>query len=163
MRPLRNRSATAEPEDVEEIASRLIWREVIVFAFQDSTMADRGMSRETDLSEPAGLIVDHRLTDLARRVHHERSITRDRLMERNAGDEQELGAVVRCDRYFVAVAFEHHHVVFARDLIAEVRFAAEDECERVVRRGNRLRAARAGGETDVQVDDWRAGVGGRAW
>src|ERR1043165_3548471 len=119
------------------------------------------VSLSRDLAEAAGLIVEHGLADLAGRVHDERTVADDRLVERLAGDEQELGAFVRRDRDLVAVAAEDDGVVLARHTIAARRFAADEKREGVVRVRHGLREARARGETDVEVDDGRAGVDAR--
>ncbi len=53
------------------------------------------MRASADLAEPAALVVEHRLPDFPGGVHHEWPITRDRLIERNAADEQQLGVATR--------------------------------------------------------------------
>src|ERR1041385_6273267 len=119
------------------------------------------LSLSRDLAEAASLVVEHGLADLAGRVHDEGTVADDRLVERLAGDEQKLGALVRRDRDPVAVAAEDDGIVLARHAIAERRLASDDEREGVVRLRHGLREARARGETDVEVDDGRAGVDAR--
>lgn len=64
-----------------------------------------------NLAEVAALVVDHGLPDFAGGVHHERAVPRDRLIQRNAADEQQFGSALRCDRDCVAIAVEDDQVV----------------------------------------------------
>ena len=52
-----------------------------------------------DQSKPSALIIAERLLDLFARVHHERTIARDRLVQRLAGEQQDLRRACGVSRY----------------------------------------------------------------
>src|SRR5258708_3229983 len=111
-----------------------------------------------DLAEAAALVVDHRLTDLSGGVHDEWPVARDRLIQRNAADEQQFGSVLCCYRHCIAVALEDDGIVLTRRPRAKRYLSADDEREGVVRFGNRLRKASTRGEAHVEIHDRRARV-----
>src|SRR6266542_3184244 len=80
---------------------------------------DGGNDRSADLAQPPALEVLDGGDQLRARVHHERSVTRDRLVQRDAADEKEPQNRARraFDADGVAVARELHHLVPARGAV----------------------------------------------
>ena len=67
-------------------------------------------------AEAPAVEVGDRLRDLGLRVHHERTVADDGLVDRLAAQDQQRRVAVRLDRDVVALAVEQHDLRFARDL-----------------------------------------------
>ena len=74
---------------------------------REATLLSRmhgSVARPRQAAELRALVVAHGLLDLVARVHHERTVPRDRLAERLAGDEQHARRPLRGEAHGVALA-----------------------------------------------------------
>src|SRR5215470_7429802 len=66
--------------------------------------------RPRDLAHLAALVVAHRLDDLRLRVHHERAVARDRLLDRHAREQQQPPASFRSAKADRVARAEHREL-----------------------------------------------------
>ncbi len=107
---------------------------------------------------PAGAVVLERAHDLFVRVHHERAVLRDRLVQRAAGNQdgaRAIGAGRERDAVAARGVGQDRHALHRHRLIADRERAPVDVDERVVRGRQRLREAAAGRQVDVQIQRLR--------
>src|SRR5438046_4541897 len=90
-----------------------------------------------------------RLLDLRARVHHERTVARDRLSQRARGGEQETAAGGAGGRFDHVTIAEHDKCGRAHDLLAEARLAVIHVGECGVAARHRLAKRRAGRQHDA--------------
>src|SRR5262249_3121284 len=118
-------------------------------------------SDSADLAQAAALEILERLDELLPRVHDERPVSRDRLMEGSSRDEEraKLRARVRFERDLVSVITEPNQIVAPRRsfLAAKDAFSFDDVGERVEFLGHALDERRAGRELGVEIDNRRSG------
>src|SRR4051812_21978068 len=123
------------------------------------TSASGDLRGAGDLTHLAALEVLERRDELGPRVHHEGTIARDGLLERNAAEEQQPTAAAG-EPHRVAFA-QHRKLSVADGGVADAQFALED-----VRQHPQLGCeghgdVGAGLDRPVLEDDWCAGVDDR--